>query len=61
MYNMSNIYKKLTPQVMQALHSKPGPMPLKIMDILWPSATMRMQDSWTQFKVSFFKLLSRRR
>ncbi len=52
---------KLTPQVMQALHSKPGPMPLKIMDILWPSATMRMQDSWTQFKVSFFKLLSRRR
>lgn len=32
---------------MQQLRSKPGLMPLKIADVLWPEATMRAQDAWT--------------
>lgn len=30
---------------MQQLRSKPGLMPLKIADVLWPEATMRAQDA----------------
>lgn len=57
---MTKRQKKLTPEVMQALRSKPGFMPLKIADVLWPRATMRTQHSWTKLKVSFFQLFSRR-
>jgi hypothetical protein len=40
---MSTRQKKLTPEVMQELRNKPGPMPLKIADILWPEAVMPAQ------------------
>lgn len=55
---MSKPEKKLTPEVMQQLRSKPGFMPLKIADVLWPQATMRAQDTWTTLKVRFFQLFS---
>ncbi|WP_459793163.1 hypothetical protein [Arthrobacter sp. AD-310] len=51
--------KKLTAEVMLEVRNKPGFMPLKIADVLWPKAVMRVQDSWTQLKVRFFKTFSR--
>jgi hypothetical protein len=56
---MSKRQKKLTPEVMQQLRSKPGFMPLKIADVLWPTAVMRAQDNWTKLKVRFFQTFSR--
>ncbi|MDQ0678726.1 hypothetical protein QFZ30_002108 [Arthrobacter pascens] len=53
---MSRLHKKLTPEVMQALRSKPGFMPLKVADVLWPTATTRVLDSWTRLKVRFFQM-----
>ena len=58
---MENPLEKLTPEVMRGLRSKPGSMPLKIADVLWPGAVMRVQDGWTTFKVRFFQLLSNSR
>jgi hypothetical protein len=48
--------KKLTPEVMQQLRSKPGFMPLKVADVLWPTATVRVMDWWTGVKVRFFRM-----
>lgn len=42
---MSKRQKKLTPEVMQQLRNKPGFMPLKIADVLWPRATMRARTT----------------
>lgn len=56
---MNRPEKKLTPEVMQQLRNKPGFMPLKIADVLWPTAVMRAQDSWTTLKVRFFQTFSR--
>jgi len=56
---MSARQKKLTPEVMQELRNKPGFMPLKIADVLWPEAVRRAQDTWTKLKVRFFQTFSR--
>jgi hypothetical protein len=34
-------------------------MPLKIADVLWPTAVMRAQGYWTKVKVRFFQTFSR--
>jgi hypothetical protein len=36
-------------------------MPLKIIDSLWLSATMRMQTLSTHFEAGYFKLFSHRK
>ncbi|MDQ0618094.1 hypothetical protein [Arthrobacter globiformis] len=56
---MSTRQKKLISEVMQELRNKPGFMPLKIADILWPGAVMRTQDRWAQLQVRFFQAFSR--
>lgn len=56
---MSKQQKKLTPEVMQQLRAKPGFMPLKMADYLWPAAVMRVQDTWTKLKIRFFQMISR--
>lgn len=50
---MSTRQKRLTPDVMRELRNKPGFMPLKIADVLWPRAVMRAQDTWTKLKARF--------
>lgn len=57
---MPSIRSKLSPETMRALRAKPGPMPLKIADVLWPNAVMRTQHALTRFNVGFFRLLDRR-
>lgn len=52
--------KKLTPEVMRTLRAKPGPLPLKVADYLWPNLTMRVQDAMTKSRVNFFIWLDRR-
>jgi hypothetical protein len=56
---MSRLQKKLTPEVMQQLRDKPGSMPLKIADVLWPGAVMRAQGTRTALTVRFFGTFSR--
>lgn len=49
---MSRVQKKLTPEVMRQLRDKPGSMPSKIADVLWPGAVMRAQGTRTTLKVA---------
>jgi hypothetical protein len=45
---------------MRTLRAKPGPLPLKVADYLWPNLTMRVQDAMTKSRVNFFLWLDRR-
>lgn len=57
---MLSIRSKLSPEVMRSLRAKPGPMALKIADVLWPNAVMGSQHALTRFNVGFLRVLDRR-
>lgn len=53
---MTRHHKKLTPEIVQSLRSKPGFMLLKVAHVFWSTVTTRVLDSWIKLRVRFFQM-----